>query len=98
MITRYPTLGYLAQNAHYVITAGDHLDKSIQYAFNQKIPCYGFYTPKLVELLSTKTFIESADLSFVQMVSVGGAKLSSVIYDRTESEFRQRNASVIIRM
>lgn len=101
VITRFPTLSYLAFNMHSIITAGDDIDACMKFALRRKIQLYGFYTPKLIELLSCKSFMEAKDLSFIRMVSVGGAMLSSVMYERVESEFRQKmspSSILMIRM
>ena len=75
---------------HFIATGGDDMNVALQYAIKHKVPLWGFYTPKLFELISCQTFKEATDLNFVHFISVGGAFFSSAMYERVELEFRKK--------
>lgn len=75
---------------HVLITAGDDMERCMEVVLERRINMFSMYTPKMIELISTSTFQNSKDLSFVKGVSVFGAPLGPNLYQRIENGFRSK--------
>ena len=85
-IHRFSTITYYTRKMHFHISAGNNVENFVKYGIDNKLRLWACYTPKLGEILASKEFINCDDLSFVNVVSVGGAKLSQSLYEKVEKE------------
>ena len=76
--------------AHYIIGSGDDMAKFVDMMVDIKPDIAGFYTPKLFEMLATKTFKETKDMSFLSVIAAAGSQLSPSMYERLENQLRPK--------
>ena len=85
-IHRFSTITYYTLKMHFHISAGTKIENFVKYGIQNQLKLWACYTPKLGEILSSENFRKTKDLSFINVVSVGGAKMTSSLYEKVEKE------------
>ena len=75
---------------HQYITSGEDIELLARTVIEKKNSFFGFYLPRMIEFISSKTFAQAEDLSFICSIAVLGAKLSKPMYERIENAFRAK--------
>ena len=75
---------------HFHIVSGENSEQYVQYAIENEIEIWSFYTPRLGQILNSGNLRKSEDLSFVKMISIGGGKLSEVLYLKLKQDMKDR--------
>ena len=83
---------------HFHIVSGENSEQYVHYAIENKIEIWSFYTPRLGQILNSGNFRQSEDLSFVKMISIGGGKLSEILYLKLKQDMKDRqNVNFILK-
>ena len=75
---------------HFYIGSGDDMDQFTKWILDIKPDVAAFYTPKLFEMLASKTFKDAKDLSFISVIQVAGSQFSAAMYERLEEQIKPK--------